>query len=411
MASMLSLAFISGALMDRYDARILLVIASVLMSLGLLLGSFAESLPALFACVALAGASSSVHIQAAAVIQPWFDRKKGLATGIAMAGSGLGNFVLALVLGAFFTTTSPDRWREALRWEAMWLFMFSIPASLLLKKRPVVACLEDVAAEKDVNLPSLELAGGSTTGSSTLSSPSPPSPPSPSPPPSPFPPPLVTLTSLVCQRRMIFMSLSKGVGAFAYGVPFVHLVPLMSDNSIGESQQALALALVGLASLLGRVVLGVLSDRMGHVRLFQFGMLQLALSMFVMPHCGSTVSFSLISFYYGFWAGGHISLPPSIISLWYHDQPSRVGKLVGVNFCADTIGAFLGPVIVGALYDVQGNYNVAFSVMGCFFLTATGFACLMPKAMSSAERLKEEHGDRDGDDVDDVASTKQVEML
>ena len=207
------------------------------------------------------------------------------------------------------------------------------------------------------------------------------------------------------------MSLSKGVSAFAYGVPFVHLVPLMSDLSIGESQQALALALIGLASLLGRVVLGVLSDRMGHVRLFQFGMLQLALSMFVMPHCGSTVSFSLISFYYGFWAGGHISLPPSIISLWYHDQPSRVGKLVGVNFCADTIRAFLGPVIVGALYDVQGNYNVAFSVMGIFFLTATGFACLMPKAMSSMERLKEEHGDRDGDDVDDVASTKQVEVL
>ena len=406
MASMLSLAFISGALMDQYDARILLVIASVLMSLGLLLGSFAESLPALFACVALAGASSSVHIQAAAVIQPWFDRKKGLATGIAMAGSGLGNFVLALVLGAFFTTT-PDRWREALRWESMWLLVFSIPASLLLKKRPVVACPEDVAVEKDVNLLSLELAGGSTNGSST-----PPSPPlPPSPPPSPSPPPLVTLTSLVCQRRMIFMSLSKGVSAFAYGVPFVHLVPLMSDLSIGESQQALALALIGLASLLGRVVLGVLSDRMGHVRLFQFGMLQLALSMFVMPHCGSTVSFSLISFYYGFWAGGHISLPPSIISLWYHDQPSHVGKLVGVNFCADTIGAFLGPVIVGALYDVQGNYNVAFSVMGIFFLTANGFACLMPKAMSSMERLKEEHGDRDGDDMDDVASTKQVEVL
>ena len=78
MASMLSLGIASGALMDRYDPRILLSIATTFLSLGLLLGSFANSLPMLFLCIGIAGSSCSVHIQAISILQAWFDKKKGL---------------------------------------------------------------------------------------------------------------------------------------------------------------------------------------------------------------------------------------------------------------------------------------------------------------------------------------------
>ena len=39
---------------------------------------------------------SLITINAVSVVQPWFTTKRGIATGLAMAGSGLGNFVYAV---------------------------------------------------------------------------------------------------------------------------------------------------------------------------------------------------------------------------------------------------------------------------------------------------------------------------
>ena len=350
---MLGFGFFGGFLMDMYDPRVLLVLASLTLSLGLLLGSYSTTLPVLFFCIALSGAACSIHIQAAGTIQPWFDKKKGLATGIAMAGSGLGNFVFALGIGAFLAAPSTiGNWREALRWESFFLLVFSIPASVLLKKRNVVSVVAPPPPPSTATAP----ATPSTTPSTT------------------------PVTSLILERRMLALLISKAIGAFGYGIPFVHLVPLMSDKGRSEPNQALALGIIGLASLVGRVVLGAVGDRMGHTRLFQIGMFQLAIAMFVLPHCESMVSFCLIAIHYGFWAGGFVSLPPSIISIWFSDYPTKVGRLVGINFCADTVGAIAGPVIVGAMYDVFGNYIVSFSIQAGLLVVATACSCYMPTA-------------------------------
>lgn len=353
MASMLSLGIASGALMDRYDPRILLSIATTFLSLGLLLGSFANSLPMLFLCIGIAGSSCSVHIQAISILQAWFDKKKGLATGIAMAGSGLGNFLFAVLLGAYFARY-PTSWRQAMRWESLFIFVLSIPASLLLRKR-VVIIQEETKQNEGITQQKNKKKKMKTVS--------------------------VSLCSLMTQKRMLSIVFTKFVGAFSYGVPFIHLVPLMNDSNVSESDQALALGIIGLASLSGRVVLGALGDRIGHTRLFQFGMSQLAVSMFLFPHCNNAATFSLLAFYYGFWAGGYPSLPPSIISIWYVDHTNHVGRLVGLNFASDAIGAILGPVIVGSMYDHYGSYIEGFSLSGGLFVVATLISFTMPKAI------------------------------
>jgi predicted MFS family arabinose efflux permease len=330
--------------MDRFDSRVLLLLASMLLSLGLLCGSYAESLPVLFFCIAVSGASTSMHIQAISTLQPWFSEKKGIATGIAMAGSGLGNTVFAMALGFYFANPS-NSWRNALRWEALFCLLFAAPASLLLKKR------------KHTNK-----AHQGTTGAMTK--------------------PTVSLWTLMSDRRMLSIFMAKFTAAFAYGVPFVHLIPLMNDKGLSEIFQAAALALIGVASLSGRIILGAAGDRVGHVRLFQFGFTQLALALFLFPHCRGPVAFCFVAFYYGFFAGGYPSLPPTIISIWFANQPGKIGRLVGLNFFADTVGAVSGPVIVGFLYDnsTTGNYVGGYTFAGCVMVLATMFAFTMPRA-------------------------------
>jgi MFS family permease len=361
MGLMLCCAFPAGYLMDVYDTRVLLALASCLLALGLMLASIAQSLPLLFLSIAVSGLACSIHIQAASTIQGWFDEKKGLATGVAMAGSGFGNFIFAIAIGTYLAArgTSTHAWREALRWEAMVVVLFSLPASLLLKKRK----------KKKVQGEHHTLSTPNTT---------------------------VSFLSLVRDKRMVCLLLAKGFGSFGYGIPFVHLVPLMSDQGLLESEQSLALGLIGVASLCGRIILGAAGDRFGHVRLFAVGMFMLALGLGIMPHCRSATGFCLISFYYGFFAGGYPSLPPSIISLWFSGHPDHVGRLVGVNFCVDTLGAVVGPVVVGVMYDTLGNYVTAFTVHAGFLLVATIFACMMPPAV---RRGKEKEDGAGGGDV------------
>merc|ERR1711871_960940 len=106
----------------------------MLLCIALLAASFVNSLAGLFGCLALAGAATSVHVHAASKIQQWFAARRGLATGVSMAGSGCGNFVYALALGAFLGGSSnTSLWREALRWEALLTACLAFPASLLLR--------------------------------------------------------------------------------------------------------------------------------------------------------------------------------------------------------------------------------------------------------------------------------------
>ena len=182
MGLMLSCAFPAGYLMDVYDTRVLLALASGLLALGLLLASVAQSLPLFFLSIAASGLACAIHIQAASTIQGWFDEKKGLATGVAMAGSGFGNFIFALAIGTYLAAegTSTHAWREALRWEAMVVVLFSLPASS--DSSPFLFLSSPLSSSSDPALP-------------------------------PLPPPLLSSTPL----PMIFLAALSTTWSFVYG--------------------------------------------------------------------------------------------------------------------------------------------------------------------------------------------------
>lgn len=340
---MLAAGLSTGVLFDRFDSRVLLSVGSVLLSAGLVGASLSESFSGLCVCVCISGIGCSFHIQAVSVVQCWFDRRRGLATGISMAGSGLGNFLYALCLGAFLESYPADTagsWRVALRWEALFTLALALPASILLKKR------ESTARESGARTP----AGGSSS----------------------------VFKRLIITRRFLTLCCVKFFGSFAYTAPFVHLVPLANDRGLGKNSQAWALSLVGIASLLGRIVSGYLGDRCGHHRMLTISLVQLSACLFLFPHCTSNSEFYFYVVWFGFNGGAFPSLPPSIIGSYFRQYPNVIGKMVGLNFLADTCGAIFGPPIVGAMFDASGSYISGFSFMGGMFALAMIGSCLLP---------------------------------
>jgi len=91
-----------GMLADRFGPRVTCVSGMVLIATGLLGTSLSGSMGAVYlsygVCIGLGIAL--VYTPAIGCVQPWFTRRRGLASGIASAGIGAGTLVVPLVASA-----------------------------------------------------------------------------------------------------------------------------------------------------------------------------------------------------------------------------------------------------------------------------------------------------------------------
>jgi MFS family permease len=87
---------IVGTLIDRYGPQTVISIGVLILSTGLMLCASIQSLAHFFlfyGVIAGVGITSIGIISYSAVIAHWFEKKRGLASGIALSGMGLGTFL------------------------------------------------------------------------------------------------------------------------------------------------------------------------------------------------------------------------------------------------------------------------------------------------------------------------------
>ena len=88
---------IASALTNRYGCRRTTIIGGLVAALGFVLSSFAKSIVQLcFTFGLIAGFGlSMVYVPAVVIVAYYFEKRRAFATGIAVAGSGIGTFVFA----------------------------------------------------------------------------------------------------------------------------------------------------------------------------------------------------------------------------------------------------------------------------------------------------------------------------
>ena len=123
-----------GALVDRIGARRIILFSYI--AEALIIGSFHYLTPSpiwfLFRYALLAiFATGTTAVAFAAVISKWFDRHRGLALGVALAGIGIGGVVWSLL-----TQTLSERygWRNAMPIEAAVILLVALPLLLIVIK-------------------------------------------------------------------------------------------------------------------------------------------------------------------------------------------------------------------------------------------------------------------------------------
>ena len=195
-----------------------------------------------------------------------------------------------------------------------------------------------------------------------------------------------TISAWQALRTAPYWQLSFGFFVCGYTMSFtqVHMVPYFLDmpehsHTVMQATASTALSVVGGCSVLGAVLIGFLSDRIGARPMLATTYFLRGLSYLILLLAGPSLP--------GIFAAAVVmgiswtSTVPltSAISAEIYGRAS-LGTIFGLIFTAMNVGVGVGSYIAGRDYDITGNYHLALIVNG-----ALGFAAA---ALTQAVRLR-----------------------
>ncbi|QHG72286.1 MFS transporter [Ensifer adhaerens] len=317
----LAMAFASiawGSLSDRWGARPIVLIGSVLLAVSLMAASWTTSLVAfqiLFGVV-VGTATAAIFAPMMACVTGWFDTHRSLAVSLVSAGMGMAPMTMSPF--AAWLVSAYD-WRTALQIIALVVAVIMIPVSFLVRQAPALA--DGAAAASPEEEPH-----SSRTTSQVLKSPL-------------FI--ILLLTNFFCcatHSGPIFHTVSY---AITCGIPVMAAVSIYSVE--------------GLAGMGGRVVFGLLGDRFGAKRVLVLGLLAQAFGALAYVFAAGLGSFYAVAALFGFIYAG---VMPLYAVLARENFPLRMmGTVIGGTAMAGSLGMATGPIAGGLIYDALASYT------------------------------------------------------
>jgi MFS family permease len=329
-----------GRMMDRLGPRAVMELGVGLMAAGLLLAPLTTEAWHLYATlgVLVGGGSVCLGYSGQSLFLPnWFVRRRGLATGIAFAGVGIGSIVLLPLVQVVIDSAG---WRTACWSMGLLVLIVLAPINLLLRKRP-----EDMGLRSD---------GDAEPGASAAAQPS-----------NVVDPAWAavdwTLRRAMRTARFWWIALGYFCGLYAWYAVQVHQTKYLIEIGFSPTIAAWALGLVSLVGIPGQIALGHVSDRIGREWVWTAGALGFAvcfLVLLLLQAFPSTALLYVMVATQGALGYGLTSVLAAIVVEIF--QGKQFGAIFGTVMLAALAGGALGPWATGALFDIYGNYTVAF---------------------------------------------------
>jgi MFS family permease len=309
-------SFLWGALSDRFGTRAVVLAGGILLGGGLVAASQAATLGQfqLLFGVVVGVAAGSFYAPMTATTTRWFVEHRSLAVALVSAGLGLGSMTVAPLVGWII---SHYDWRVAMLviGDLAWLLL--IPAALLVRNPPAAA---------------------------------------PAPPPAPGSLAAREFTVAEALRTPQFaaIALTHFACCAAHSGPIFHMVTNVIDHGISAMAATTVLSAAGLASLSGRVICGLLADRLGAKRVLIVGLAIQAAAVGLYLVTRELAGFYALALMFGLAYGGVMPLYAIVVREYFGAR--IMGATFGAVAFASTLGMALGPWLGGVLYDSFGSY-------------------------------------------------------
>lgn len=331
-----------GALVDRFGAKRMIITGFLLE--GAVIASFAVQTAALsgfyirYIALAILGLGTT-HVAFARVIAVWFDRHRGLALGLTLAGMGLGGIAWPLLsqwaIGEF-------GWRTAYVIVAVSVATVGILAiGLVVRESPATMGLEPDGAPPVP--PAAPVTTGATTGASTGAT---------------TPTTMqagYTLAETMRQHSFWLMLAAFLLIGMAVQSLILHLVPLLVMRDVEPMRAAQAQSMVAAALIVGRLLAGVLMDRFFAPRVAVAFLVGPVVGIALLASGASGTAAFVAGVLTGLAAGAEVDVTAYLASRYFGLK--YFSRIYAWYYSAYSAGAGLGPLLTAWAVEHQGEYT------------------------------------------------------
>ena len=329
-----------GRLMDLYGTKAITLIMITLVTLGAGGSIFMKEPWQLYLCWGViigAGSGGTSIVMGSAVVNRWFQQRRGLALGILGAAFSSGQ----LIFTPLIMHLNID-----LGWRAATLFITVLLGLIVL---PLIM----IFMADDPVLKGMQPYGASDVAVSVI-------------PPDPKP-----MRSAMASSQFWLLAFSFGICGFTTsGLLQTHLISHGIEHGFPEMTMGVSLGIMGATDMIGTVLSGWLCDRFGKRWPLAIYYTLRGVSLMLLPYVESTGQLMAFSVVYGLNWLSTVPATSALTADLFGKQ--NVGVVFGWICFAHQVGAALASYGAGYLHHLAGNYTLAFMTSGLFALVATG---------------------------------------
>jgi len=349
------MAVLAGWSADRFGPKVVVIAGGILIGSGLVLTSQVNAVWQLYISYGLIGIGmSGTYSPLMSTVSQWFAQRRGLALGIVGSGISAGPLIIAPVAKWLI---SGYGWRSTFLAIAC-ASVLIIAAAFVLKRKPqdnggLLHCKTNNGAGAKAN-------SGETLAESISYS----------------------LREALSSRAFWLMGIVFfGVG-LGLQMVIAHIVAYGEGRGLSPVVAAVILSTVTGGSIAGRIIMGMISDRIGRKMVLATSIFLEGTMIIWLIFVSHSWMVFVIAAIFGFGYGGHGTLIPALVGETLGLR--HMGAILGAAVCFWGIGGSIGVILAGYVFDVTHSYSTAFAIgaVAMMMALATTFLVRQPKSLS-----------------------------
>ena len=346
-----------GKILDIIGPKYMFPLAGIIILVGWWASSMVSHMWQLFIFYSLISALGHTTIgsfSVTAVLAPWFPQSKGVMLGIADSGNPTGQAIITPLAQLAVTNYG---WRAGFRIFGVVFFLIAAPLNFLLQRRPPNT---DLTLSKSENIPETNTREANPQSSidnshqygNTSNN--------------------VYRFNALKEPAVWMLLMSRATSSISNQMTNLHIIAFFVLAGYGEMQSAAAIGVAGLFGIGARPAFGILSDKVGREVVFSIamGLTFVAILVVILFTEGANL-WALIIFVA--LTGLSDGLSGLLLGAKAADiYPSNVlGSVMGVVDVGRSIGIAVGGVLTGLLFDINGDYTIAYWIAAVLVLLST----------------------------------------
>jgi MFS family permease len=322
-----------GRVMDRHGAKHIMAVSMALIAVSYLLRPLMTELWHWYALSLLQylGYTGGTILPAGRLVGIWFQRNRGRVMGLTAMGANFGGLTMPPLLGLIL---------PIMLWQGSYLVLAALSGAMMIYT--LVAVRE--------NPPTSEIDGGSSESHTSGT-------------------PLVltgwTLQEALHSKAFYAITIAVTMGTFTYAAILPQIITHLTDQGVSVRAASIALSVFAICGMTGKLVMGLLSERITARYALMINLSGQALFLILMTRAGSPVIMWLSIPLYGYFNGAFGALFQLVVQNAFGIR--HYGSIMGTINLTTIISYGIGPIMAGASFDLTGSYTTVFITVAVLF--------------------------------------------